>query len=279
MKPTKLATLPALCILIYLVMVAVVYCALFGTIAFLMPAVWQGSAVSWKYYMVVESSLLCSVVVVAWFMLTYIEGRPFSDLGLTLRGHVKEWAYGLLLALLLYAVGFGASLSLGAVQVVSVQFHPVDLLIGWCFFLLVASAEEILVRGYLLGHLLRAGMNPYWALLLSSLVFAAAHLFNPGISFLPLLNLVLAGVMLGAAYLYTCNLWFPISLHLFWNWIQGPLLGYEVSGNTFGTSLLTLNEVESGLISGGVFGFEGSILCTVLLIASSAVLLIVKKSL
>ena len=87
---------------------------------------------------------------------------------------------------------------------------------------------------------------------------------NPNVAFLPMLNLVLGGLLLGASYLYTRNLWFPVSLHFFWNWIQGPVLGYEVSGNRFCETLFSLRLPANNLINGGAFGFEGSLVCTVL---------------
>jgi hypothetical protein len=132
--------------------------------------------------------------------------------------------------------------------------------------LLVALAEEIMMRGYILGRLLHTRMNKFLSLFVSALLFALLHLFNPNLAFLPMLNLLLAGMFIGASYLYTRNLCFPISLHLFWNWIQGPILGYQVSGNDFGTSLLTLHLPEENVLNGGAFGFEGSLICTVLMI-------------
>ena len=91
--------------------------------------------------------------------------------------------------------------------------------------------------------------------------------FNaPGANANGVKEMVLAGMLLGASYLYTRNLCFPISLHLFWNWIQGPILGYQVSGNNFTTSMLTLRMPEENVLNGGAFGFEGSLICTVLMI-------------
>ncbi len=75
-----------------------------------------------------------------------------------------------------------------------------------------------------------------------------------------MLNLLLAGMLLGASYLYTKNLCFPISLHLFWNWIQGPILGYDVSGSHSESSMLTLHLPENNVLNGGAFGFEGSLI-------------------
>ncbi len=78
-----------------------------------------------------------------------------------------------------------------------------------------------------------------------------------------MINLFLAGLILGAAYIYARNLWFSISLHLFWNFIQGPILGFNVSGMNMDT-LIVFNSKGSDLITGGDFGFEGSIICTIL---------------
>ena len=196
-------------------------------------------------HMVAEAGMLLAVLTSA-VILLYFERRPFSDLGLTLKGHARGLWYGLLAAILLYLIGFGLSLALGEVEVTGFQFDPLNLLATFVFCLLVALAEEIMMRGYILGALL--------------------HLFNPNLAFLPMLNLLLAGMFIGASYLYTRNLCFPISLHLFWNWIQGPILGYQVSGNDFGTSLLTLHLPEENVLNGGAFGFEGSLICTVLMI-------------
>ena len=91
------------------------------------------------------------------------------------------------------------------------------------------------------------------------------HFFNPNVAFLPLLNLVLAGCLLGVTFLYTRNLWFRISLLLFWNWLMGPVLGFLVRGTILGSSLLQLQFPDNNILNGGDFGFEGSIICTVLL--------------
>ena len=85
---------------------------------------------------------------------------------------------------------------------------------------------------------------------------------------------MLAGCFLGASYIYTRNLCFPIALHWFWNWIQGSVLGYKVSGNEFSNkNLLILHFPEENLINGGTFGFEGSILCSLLLVLGTVIIL------
>ena len=168
--------------------------------------------------------------------------------------------------MILYGVGFGLSLLLGEVKVTGVQLSVVDLAGSFGVFILVALTEEIMVRGYILGRLLRTRLNKFLSLGISSVLFSLMHFFNPNVAFLPLLNLVLAGCLLGVTFLYTRNLWFPISLHLFWNWLQGPVLGYKVSGTILCSSLLQLQFPDNNILNGGDFGFEGSIICTVLMI-------------
>lgn len=220
-----------------------------------------------------QLTTLVSTFLSAIFVLRYLDHRPFSDLGFSLKGRGKDMLYGLLVAVALYGMGFGGSLALGVITVTGVQFEPMQLLGSFYFFVLVAVAEELMVRGYILGRMLRTGLNKFAALFLSSVLFAGMHLLNPNIALLPVLNLVLAGMLLGVSYLYTRNLWFPISLHLFWNWLQGPVLGYEVSGNQWTTSLLKLHLSDEPLINGGAFGFEGSILCTGLMVAFTGLII------
>lgn len=216
-------------------------------------------------YILLEGGMLLAVLTAAVIMLR-LERRPFSDLGLSVKGHAKGLWYGFLMAVLLYLVGFGLSLVMGEVEVSGFQFRPLDLLGALLFFGLVALFEEILMRGYILGHLLHTRLNKFLSLFISAALFAFLHIFNPEIAFLPMINLVLAGMLLGASYLYTRNLCFPLSLHFFWNWIQGPVLGYQVSGNNFMSTMLKLHMPEENVLNGGAFGFEGSLICTVLMI-------------
>ena len=207
--------------------------------------------------------LSAAVLVLRWRKL------PLSLLGMSLRGRGKDLLAGLGVAVLLYAVGFGTSLLMGTVEIASVQWVPRDLLGTLLFFLLVAVTEEVMLRGFVLGRMLSAGMNRFVALFLSSALFSAMHLFNPNFALLPFVNILLAGCLLGASFLYTRNLCFPVVLHWFWNWLQGPVLGYEVSGMDSGETLLTLRLTGSDLLTGGSFGFEGSLLCTVLLVGGT----------
>lgn len=205
---------------------------------------------------------------VAALFLKYLNRRPVSELGLQLKGRWKECIMGFLFAVVLYSIAFSLSLLLGVVQIEDIQCN-IGILIGSLFiFLVAATMEEVMARGYMQGQLMNT-MGKFSSMVIASLIFSAMHIFNPNIALLPLINLFLAGLLLGASYMYTRNLAFPIFLHTAWNWIQGPVLGYEVSGNSMFPSLIHLNFPEKNVWNGGDFGFEGSVICTILLIVAT----------
>lgn len=220
-----------------------------------------------------RSCFLAGVLGAAFILLRSWEHLPFSNLGFSLKGRIKDIVWGTLVALIIYVAGFGILYGLGEFEITDVNFSVYYLLLSWIFMVLIAISEEVAFRGFILGRLLDVGMNRYMALFLSSALFSLAHIFNPHFSFMAFLNIMLAGILMGSTYIYTRNLWFPIALHLFWNWFQGPVLGFEVSGEGYGRPLLTLNFPEKNLINGGAFGFEGSILCTALIIIAIAITL------
>lgn len=224
------------------------------------------------YFVLSETLMLIGIFLSAWIV-WHFRGVSLAGLGRSLAIRKKDLLSGISLAIVLYAVGFGVSLLAGAIEIAGVVFNPSSLLISFVFFLLVAITEEFALRGFVLERMLQGGVNKFWALFLSATLFSLVHIANPNFDFLSFINILLAGILLGSSYIYTRNLCFPIALHWFWNWIQGPVLGYEVSGNKFCDGLLTLYLPEANLINGGAFGFEGSILCTVLMVAGTGVIL------
>jgi membrane protease YdiL (CAAX protease family) len=135
-------------------------------------------------------------------------------------------------------------------------------------FIIVGVVEESVMRGYILSNLMEHMKNKYVALWISAVIFAVFHGLNPNITVLGFTNLILAGFVLGITYIHTKNLWFPIFLHISWNFFQGPVFGFEVSGiNT--KAIINHNVTGNDLITGGRFGLEGSILITILLIITT----------
>ncbi|MBO7552644.1 MAG: CPBP family intramembrane metalloprotease [Bacteroidaceae bacterium] len=220
-----------------------------------------------------EVVLLVSILLAAYIIVRFWEKKPFSDLGFSFIGRGKDICWGFLIAVMIYAIGFAVSLLFGWVKIVDVGFSAKDFFFYLLLMLFVGMAEEAMCRGFLLGRMLNVGMHPLLALLLSSLFFAALHLGNDGITWFAFVNLVLAGILLGTTYLYTRNLAFPIILHCFWNFIQGAVCGYAVSGSSKVNSVFSIALDEHTLMNGGEFGFEGSLVCTILMLVFTVILL------
>lgn len=226
------------------------------------------------YFQMLNEVLMLVSGLIAACMVLGFRKLPFSGLGLSLKGWGRSLLRGALFVVFLYVVGFGLSLLLGAVEAVGFLFSPISLLVSLLLYFFVAVTEEVIGRGFILGRMLDGGINKFVALFISAVLFSLMHLFNPNFAFVPFLNIMLAGCFLGASYIYTRNLCFPIALHWFWNWIQGSVLGYKVSGNEFSNeNLLILHFPEENLINGGTFGFEGSILCSLLLVLGTVIIL------
>ena len=197
----------------------------------------------------------------------YMDGKSIMSLGFSVKGRGTDFLAGLLVAVVIIVIG---SLILQFLAYVEIKEHSAGfsvMALNLLLFLLVSISEEVAIRGYVLNNLLTV-MNRYAALGISALIFALMHGVNPNLTWLAMLNLFLAGIVLGAAYIFTQNLWFPVSLHLFWNYFQGPVLGYNVSGQTT-DSLFLASPQGNPILSGGEFGFEGSIVCTFLIILVS----------
>ena len=124
---------------------------------------------------------------------------------------------------------------------------------------LVAVFEEFLFRGYLFTTI-ADGAGKWWAVGVTSTVFAVAHAGNPGENAVGLLNVVLVGLEFGLCVLRTGSLWFAVGLHHGWNWAQTFLVGASNSGHPPVGSLLVTHTQGHPLVSGGTVGVEGSVM-------------------
>ena len=159
----------------------------------------------------------------------------------------------------------------GHLEWTDIVWDPNALFISLGYMVLIAFSEELVFRGYILGNLLEAFSNKWIALGISAVLFTGYHFPSPGIHALAFFNLFLAGILLGLNYIYTKNLWFSFMLHLSWNFFEGPLLGFKVSGISF-PSLLQAETKGDLMITGGDFGLEGSMLVMLLLLTAILVL-------
>ncbi len=220
------------------------------------------------------NAILLSVALsVGWLCGKFLENLPFRALGAWL---TKKWLKDFTFGLIFGAAAIGAAALITIVSgATSFEFNRnagqsailLTLAVSLGIFTIGAAAEEAFFRGYFLQTFLRSNLA-WLAILLTSATFAAAHLQNPSVNYLAMLNTILAGVWFSAAYLKTRTLWLSFGLHLAWNWVQGAVLGIPVSGITEITTAPLILPTNHGaeIFTGGDYGIEGGIACTIILI-------------
>jgi uncharacterized protein len=205
--------------------------------------------------------LLGTVLIVGIFA-KYIDKIRFIDIGFRKENVLKDTLLGFGFGVLMLLLSFVILLITGQVSISNSEFILPEFILSIFLFVAIAITEEVIMRGYILGNLM-ASCNNYTALLISSVLFCSMHFFNPHFNWISFINLILAGILIGLPYVFTKNLWFSIAIHFAWNFFQGTVLGFNVSGQKI-YSFLTLNLSSNTLWNGGEFGFENSILCTLI---------------
>lgn len=220
--------------------------------------------------------LLLAALIAGFICARLLEGLPFRSLGLGLHsGWFRDLLVGsiigivsLALATAIATAGGGLSFSFSSVGLGHVA---VTLIFSGALFLLAALAEEALFRGYPLQTTARARLA-WLGIFLTSVPFAAVHLRNPNVvAGFTFINTALAGVWLAVAYLRTRSLWFPLGVHWAWNWSLGSLFGLPVSGinDLAPNPLLRGTDLGPAWLTGGSYGIEGGLACTITLLLST----------
>jgi membrane protease YdiL (CAAX protease family) len=204
------------------------------------------------------------------FYVHRIEKRQPTELAT--RGMARELGAGLLLGAGLVALTFAVLAVLGGYQFGGVNALSIRMLLPLAELVLVGMAEEMMFRGVIFGVTERSlGSKP--AIVISAVLFSLAHLPNEGVSVLAIGVIAVYGVMQAALYMKTRRLWACIGTHIAWNYCISQVFSSTVSGHAATDGLLRGELVGNAMLTGGVFGVEGSVI-TLLLIAAAAAFLL-----
>ena len=227
----------------------------------------------WLALVIGLATVVLSVIVYRWIV-GLTERRAIVELGR--EGAVVKTGWGTLFGIALFGLVIINIAFLGHYQVDGIG-EPEAMIGLFGFMAAAAVTEELLFRGVLL-RVLEQWWGTWIALVFTSVVFGMMHLVNPNATLWGATAIAIeAGMMLGAAYIATRNLWVPIGIHFGWNFAASAIFSTEVSGN--GTPQGLLDAVTSGpmLVSGGEFGPEGSLYAIVFGLLTAIVFLWLAK--
>lgn len=188
------------------------------------------------------------------------------------RGAVRWSLRGLAIGLGMFCLVVGLLMETGGARVggyVGLAAAPMSFVAS----LGAAVSEEVVFRGALYQAVERlAGRGA--ALLVSAVVFGLLHAFNPGATIVSTLAIAVeAGLLLGLAFAYARSLWFPIGIHLGWNFCEGGVFGAAVSGGA-ARGVFPIALHGPALLTGGAFGPEASLLAMLVSLAVSGLLVL-----
>ncbi|HNT53074.1 MAG TPA: type II CAAX endopeptidase family protein [Anaerolineaceae bacterium] len=243
-----------------------------GFIAIVSTAIPLGS---WVTDIGVTICLLLAVLISLWLAGLILDHRPLADFGLHLsRDWWLDFFFGLALGAVLLGIIFCIELAAGWITIpgtLQVRVSGPSFGFVWGLvlmqFISVGIYEELWFRGYILRNLAEGlnfgGKNPRTALIIayvvSSAVFGLFHIINPNASFMSTFNIILAGLFIGLGFILTGELAIPIGIHITWNFFQGAVFGFPVSGTTSAATLIGIQQAGPELWTGGAFGPEAGL--------------------
>lgn len=223
------------------------------------------------------------ISLLVFFRVKVIEKRSFSSIGFNKNNWLKKYSLGFLIGLAMMSIIVLILFPFGYITVEKNPIQPVGIsaianvlviLLGW---IIQGATEEIVTRGWLL-NVLSTKYNIGVGLLISSTLFGLMHLTNPNVNYIAVINIILVGLFYGLYVIKTNDLWAVCGMHSAWNFAQGNIFGFKVSGLDVSVgSLIDLNLVGSDFVTGGIFGPEAGITATFILLASIGILLFIDK--
>jgi len=213
-----------------------------------------------------------------------IDKRSFISLGLRPQKQTMvDILTGIGVTFVMMGLIFVTEWWLGWLSIVSFAWNvdPVQNVIAqtllfFVVFMVVGWNEELMSRGYHL-QTIASGLNLFWGLIISSAIFGILHLANPHATWTGAFGIFFAGLFLGYAYIRTGQLWLSMGLHMGWNFFEGVVFGFPVSGLDI-FHLTHLNVTGPQIWTGGNFGPEAGLIILPMLALGSGMIFLYTRS-
>lgn len=219
------------------------------------------------------------IILVTLLFCKLIQKRKVTTVGFQKPGLWKEYLCGMGVGFVIFSVAVLLCVVTGSLKIqgLSATFS-IGVFVMFLFgYMIQGMAEEVMCRGYFLVSVSRRYPLAV-GIAANSVLFAALHLLNNGISVLAFINLMLFGIFASVYFIKRGNIWGVGALHSIWNLVQGNVYGIRVSGMQSNCTILS-SEMVAGreLINGGDFGLEGGLAVTIVLVAGTLIMLATKQ--
>jgi uncharacterized protein len=206
----------------------------------------------------------------------YFDKKKLAEFGLKFSGvWFKECLYGFLTGALLMTMIFLFELACGFITIDKYFYSrvpavPIALAFAYPVIkmLCVGFYEESLSRGYHITNItegltgvgkIDSTKAAMIAIAITSAMFGLFHIGNPNASAFGVINTIVAGVLLGTAFIITKQLAMPIGIHMSWNLFQGLVYGFPVSGDTEKAQIISTSQTGPEWVTGGAYGPEAGL--------------------
>lgn len=219
------------------------------------------------YYliMIIQNIIMILIPFVIW---KFFEKKTFTQMGLkSIKFCIKDLIVGLLLGSISMIIVFIGIILIGNGKLAYSLLNPnfcIELFSNLILFILVGFAEEFFNRAYIMSTL-KQTKNIYIIVIVSATIFSLMHSGNPNINLIAYINIFLVGLLFSYMYISFGNIWMCIGYHITWNYFQGNIFGFQVSGISQ-KGLYQTNILSENILNGGQFGPEGGLIVTIVII-------------
>jgi uncharacterized protein len=258
-----MAPTPVVLRLLLFVVLLVAFSATLGTLAALGGLITRANMMtSGLFYS--ECTKAIGTLLAAWAM-SRIEGRRLGEYGLPWRlSQAKLFLQGAAFGIVEISAIVGLLGAAGYYSFGELEVHGASLAkwaLFWAVvFVVVGFFEEYAFRGYA-QFALTKGFGFWPATLVTSLIFGAVHIANPGESWPGIAGVVLVGIFWCFTLRRTGTLWFAIGMHAAFDFGETFLFSVPDSGAVFPGHLSSaaIHDGPAWLV-GGTAGPEASVL-------------------
>ncbi len=145
-------------------------------------------------------------------------------------------------------------------------------------FIIAPFIEEVVFRGVILGQV-EIRYNKTAAIIVSSLLFGAAHLTNGNLDFFSAIQLVfsgtLVGILFGVISVSENSIWASFAVHALYNGIGSILVVQSSVTNDWFMELILTDR--NRIITGGEYGFDCGLTTNIAFVLTLIIYIILKR--